>query len=127
MGDIRVDNMSASARALWKMLKNAMDQLVSGECSEEEIDDTIRRLNPDMKGYRCEDDYVTIDEGMKILHFGTNRVGFCKLMRKYGIRNETFNNVKIGYNRNKIIALKHKLDDEIRERKIREMNRNRGQ
>ena len=114
------NGLSASGRALLKMLKGAIDQLVSGECSDEEIDDTIRRLNPDMKGYRCEDDYVTIDEGMKLMHYGTNRAGFCNLMKKYGICNETFKNIKIGYNRKKIIALKHRLDEEYSNRRQRE-------
>ena len=112
--------LSAAGRVLLKMLRNAIDQLVSGECSDEEINDAIRRLHPDMKGYKCEDDYVTIDEGMRILHFGKNRAGFCKLMKKNGIYNETFNNVKIGYNRNRIIALKHKLDEDFRKRKMHE-------
>lgn len=113
-------NLSASGRALLKMLKGVINQLVAGECSDEEIDDTIRRLNPDMKGYKCEDDYVTIDEGMKIMHYGKNRAGFCNLMKKYGINNETFKNVKIGYSRRKIIALKHSLDEEYSNRKMRE-------
>lgn len=111
--------LSASGRALFKMLKGAMEQLVSGECSEEEIDDTIRRLNPDMKGYKCEDDYVTIDEGMRLMRYGKNRSGFCNLMKKHGIHNETFKNLKIGYSRRKIIALKHKLDEEYQERIFR--------
>lgn len=118
--------LSASGRALLRILKSAIDQLVSGQCSDEEIDDTICRLNPCMKGFKCEDDYVTIDEGMRILHFGHNRSGFCNLMKKYGIRNETFRNIKIGYSRQKIIALKHRLDEEYQERRIHEARKGKG-
>ena len=117
MEDDRINRLSPSGRALWKALRSAMEQLVSGECSEDEIADTMSRLSPDSNGFKREDDYVTIDEGMRILHFGRNRAGFCNLMKKYGIPNETFNNVKIGYNRHRLVALKHRLDEECRMRK----------
>lgn len=117
MEDERVERLSPSGRALWKALRSAMEQLVSGECSEDEIADTMTRLSPESNGFKREDDYVTIDEGMRILHFGRNRAGFCNLMKKYGIPNETFNNVKIGYNRHRLVALKHRLDEECRRRK----------
>lgn len=125
MEDDRINRLSPSGRALWKALRSAMEQLVSGECSEDEIADTMSRLSPDSNGFKREDDYVTIDEGMRILHFGRNRAGFCNLMKKYGIPNETFNNVKIGYNRHRLVALKHRLDDECRMRKEREELRRR--
>lgn len=125
MDDDRINRLSPSGRDLWKALRSAMEQLVSGECSEDEIADTMSRLSPDSNGFKREDDYVTIDEGMRILHFGRNRAGFCNLMKKYGIPNETFNNVKIGYNRHRLVALKHRLDEECRMRKEREELRRR--
>ena len=125
MEDERVERLSPSGRALWKALRGAMEQLLSGGCSEDEIADTMSRLSPESNGFKREDDYVTIDEGMRILHFGRNRAGFCNLMKKYGIPNETFNNVKIGYNRHRLVALKHRLDDECRMRKEREELRRR--
>lgn len=125
MEDDRINRLSPSGRALWKTLRSAMEQLVSGECSEDEIADTMSRLSPDSNGFKREDDYVTIDEGMRIMHFGRNRAGFCNLMKKYGIPNETFNNIKIGYNRHRLVALKHRLDDECRMRKEREELRRR--
>lgn len=125
MEDERVSRLSPAGRALWRLLRAAMEQLLAGECSEDEIADTASRLSPESHGLKREDDYVTIDEGMRILHFGHNRVGFCNLMKKYGIPNETFNNVKIGYNRHRLVALKHRLDDECRMRKEREELRRR--
>lgn len=114
MEDERVSRLSPAGRALWRLLRAAMEQLLAGECSEEEIADTASRLSPESHGLKREDDYVTIDEGMRILHFGHNRVGFCNLMKKHGIVNETFNNVKIGYNRHRIVALKNSLKYECR-------------
>lgn len=119
MEDERFKNLPPSGRALVKTLLDIVEQILSGRCDEEEIEDVSRRVNPDMKGYKCEDDYVTIDEGMRIMHYNRNRNGFCNLMKKYGIPNETFNNIKIGYNRNRLIALKHKLDEDCARRKHR--------
>lgn len=119
MEDERFKNLPPSGRALVKTLLDIVEQILSGRCDEEEIEEVSRRVNPDMKGYKCEDDYVTIDEGMRIMHYNRNRNGFCNLMKKYGIPNETFNNIKIGYNRNRLIALKHKLDEDCSRRKHR--------
>ena len=120
MEDERFKNLPPSGRALVKTLLDIVEQILSGRCDEEEIEEVSRRVNPDMKGYKCEDDYVTIDEGMRIMHYNRNRNGFCNLMKKYGIPNETFNNIKIGYNRNRLVDLKHKLDEDFRKRKMRE-------
>lgn len=119
MEDERFKNLPPSGRALVKTLLDIVEQILSGRCDEEEIEEVSRRVNPDMKGYKCEDDYVTIDEGMRIMHYNRNRNGFCNLMKKYGIPNETFNNIKIGYNRNRLIVLKHKLDEDCARRKHR--------
>lgn len=119
MEDERFKSLPPSGRALVKTLLDIVEQILSGRCDEEEIEEVSRRVNPDMKGYKCEDDYVTIDEGMRIMHYNRNRNGFCNLMKKYGIPNETFNNIKIGYNRNRLIALKHKLDEDCARRKHR--------
>lgn len=120
MEDERFKNLPPSGRALVKTLLDIVEQILSGRCDEEKIENVSRRVNPDMKGYKCEDDYVTIDEGMRIMHYNRNRNGFCNLMKKYGIPNETFNNIKIGYNRNRLVDLKHKLDEDFRKRKMRE-------
>ena len=110
MEDERVSRLSPSGRALLRLLTGIIEQLLSGECSEDDICDTMSRFSPDRNGFKREDDYVTVDEGMRILHMGKNRNTFCELMRKNGIRNETFNKVKIGYNRHKIEALKHRME-----------------
>lgn len=113
------DKMNAlppSMRASCKLLANAIEQIISGQCTEEEITETMAALNPETKGYKREEDYVTIDKGMKMLGMGQNRTAFCNLMRKNGIVNEKFNTVPIGYNRQKILALKHKTEDEYQMR-----------
>ena len=53
---------------------------------------------------------------MKMLGLGQNRVRFCALMRENGIVNEKFNTVPIGYNRRKILALKHREEESYQKR-----------
>lgn len=114
--DERIKDLPPSFRACCRMLANAIEQILSGECTEDEIADVITSLNPEARGYKREDDYVTIDRGMKMLGMGQNRVRFCALMRENGIVNEKFNTVPIGYNRRKILALKHKDEDSYQKR-----------
>lgn len=64
-------------------------------------------------------DYVTYDGAMKILCMGNNRAGFKKLMDKYGIKNQNFNNHKIGFKRSDILAVKDKLKEERQKKNLK--------
>lgn len=114
-----IDEQPPIIRAAYRMLKSATRQLLYGECSEDEIAETLSTISKMESGYKREDDYVTIDEGMRILGFGQNRVGFCNLMKQHGIVNEKFNNVKIGYNKHKILALKSQMNDDYQKRRAK--------
>lgn len=106
-------------RTAYRMLKSAMEDIVSGRCDEDEIAETMAAISKMESSYKREDDYATIDEGMRILGFGQNRMGFCNLMKQNGIVNEKFNNMKIGYNKRKILALKAKMNDEYQKRRAK--------
>lgn len=119
--------LTPAMRMAYRLLRNAAQELLDGECSEEEVSDALSRIAPSSHGYKREEDYATIDEGLRILGMGQNRVGFCNLMKRYGIVNEKFNSVHIGYNKQKILAVKHKQEElyqkrlaAIRERKRKE-------
>ena len=81
-------------------------QVKTGKCSDEEIADLMVLASSERLGYIREEDYVTADEGMKILGVGKNRAQFFALIKQYGIEANTFNNVEIGYKRNDIIKLR---------------------
>ena len=112
----KIKKLSPIHRVAYKVLKDATNDLLNGECDEQDIADTLTAINPQAKGYKREDDYVTIDKGMKLLGMGQNRVAFCDLMRKNGILNEKFNTIKIGYNRQKILSLKYDKEEEYQAR-----------
>lgn len=112
----KIKKLSPIHRVAYKVLKDAMNDLLNGECDEQDIADTLTTINPQTKGYKREDDYVTIDKGMKILGMGNNRVAFCNLMKKNHILNEKFNTIKIGFNRQKILSLKYDNESDYQER-----------
>lgn len=101
--------LSLKKQYVWKLCKQILRDLKNGECTEEEIDDLIARTEPRSRGYFREEDFVTADEAMKILHLGQNRNRFFDLIKVYKIESQTFNGVKIGYKREEI----HKLGERL--------------
>lgn len=108
----RISALSPFMRLVFDTLTRWITMLIDGKCDEDSISDAASKINASTQGYAHEDNYLTLDKAMKILGFGQNRVGCLNLMRKHGIRNEKFNNVSIGYNRDKVVALKRRLEAE---------------
>lgn len=103
--------LSIKKQYLWKLCKQILRDLKNGECTEEEIEDLIAKTEPRGRGYFREEDFVTADEAMRILHLGQNRNKFFDLIKVYKIESQTFNGVKIGYKKDEIYALGRKLED----------------
>lgn len=101
--------LSLKKQYVWKLCKQILRDLKSGECTEEQIDDLIANTEPRSRGYFREEDFVTADEAMKILRLGQNRNRFFDLIKAYKIQAQTFNGVKIGYRREEIHKLKERL------------------
>ena len=101
--------LSLKKQYAWKLCKQLLRDLKSGECTDEQIDDLISKTEPRSRGYFREEDFVTADEAMKILRLGQNRNKFFELLKVYKIQSQTFNGVKIGYRREEIHKLGEKL------------------
>ena len=101
--------LSLKKQYAWKLCKQLLRDLKSGECTDEQIDDLISKTEPRSRGYFREEDFVTADEAMKILRLGHNRNRFFDLIKVYKIQAQTFNGVKIGYQREEI----HKLGERL--------------
>lgn len=101
--------LSLKKQYAWKLCKQLLRGLKSGECTDEQIDDLISKTEPRSRGYFREEDFVTADEAMKILRLGQNRNKFFDLLKVYKIESQTFNGVKIGYRREEI----HKLGERL--------------
>lgn len=118
----RISELPPLFRIVLDTLMRWIRQLIYGECDEGTITDMAGKINASTQGYVHEDNQVTLDQAMKILGFGQNRVGCVNLLKKHGIINETINNVHIGYNRDKVIALKNKLREDYEKRKVKKDN-----
>lgn len=101
--------LSLKKQYVWKFCKQILRDLKSGECTEEEIEDLIAKTEPRSRGYFREEDFVTADEALRILHLGQNRNKLFSLLKVYKIESQTFNGVKIGYKKEEIHKLKERL------------------
>lgn len=94
------------------LLRQAIKDIKSGECSDEDIAAALVTFNPETRGYIKEDEFVNYDEACKLLGIGWNRNRLNNLCKKYGVRNHTFNNAHIGFRKREIIALRAVVDKE---------------
>ena len=93
--------------------------IFSAGCNEDELAGALNTIDKMNSEYVNPKDYVTYDGAMKILCMGNNRAGFKKLMDKYGIKNQSFNNHKIGFKRSDILAVKDKLKEERQKKNLK--------
>ena len=63
------------------LLDNIRQQLIDGECDEADIQCAMTKFHPEKNGYFKQEDFVTADKAMKILHLGCNRVKFFELTK----------------------------------------------
>lgn len=101
--------LSLKKQYVWKLCKQILRDLKSGECTDEQIDDLIATTEPRSRGYFREEDFVNAEGAMKILRLGQNRNRFFDMIKVYKIQSQTFNGVKIGYKKEEIYKLKEKI------------------
>lgn len=102
------------------MLDNIRQQLINEECDEEDIQDAMTKFHPEKNGYFKQEDFVTADAAMKMLHLGYNRVKFFELTKEYGIENHKISNQNVGFLRKDIERLACILHEEVKDRELKE-------
>lgn len=106
------------------MLDNIRQQLINGECDEEDIQDAMTKFHPSANdNFINKDDYINADKAMDILHLGCNRAKFFEIIKEYGVESQKLNNMPIGYKKTEIMAIAKDLQDEIKEREKKEKKR----
>lgn len=123
MSDVSISPLKRVALSLIDKLK---EQVIS-DCDEAEVLSAMAKFNPENNGYFKQEDFVTADKAMKILHLGTNRNKFFQLTKEYGIENHKISNQNVGFLRKDIEQLARILDDEVKEREFKENRKNKGQ
>lgn len=94
------------------VLKNAIKDILNGECSEEEITDIISKVNPERHGLIDPNHYIGYDKAMKEMPFGYDRNKLNALAKKYGIENKRVNNMPIGFDKREIELLAKRIKEE---------------
>lgn len=101
-------------------LVDCIDDIINGKCDEQLIVNTMSTLENNANSRYGKDDLMNYDKAGEALGFGsTNRTGLKKLLDKNGIHEVVINNMKVGFRRDEIMALKDKLDKEIRLRELK--------
>lgn len=123
MSEEKLSPIKRTALALLDSLKKQ----VMTDCSEEEIVKSMAKFHPETNGYFKQDDFVTADKAMRMLHLGQNRNKFFQLTKEYGIENHKISNQNVGFLRKDIEQLCEVLQDEVEERKFKQNKKTKGQ
>lgn len=123
---INYDGLSMVKKIALDLLDNIRTRILSDDCSDEMITEALTTFHPERHKYFKQDDFVTADGAMKILHLGTNRTKFFELTKEYGIENHKISNQNVGFLRKDIERLADILSDEVKEREKKEKKK-RGQ
>lgn len=100
--------ISPIKRVAISLLDKVKEQIIT-DCDDTEVINSLQRFHPENNGFFKEDDYITADVAMKILHLGYNRNKFFALVKEHNIINHKINNQHIGFKRSEIEALKDKI------------------
>lgn len=102
-------------------LMGVINTIINGDCNEEAVLSTMGTLNQNAQGKYSDDDLLTYDKACKILGFSvTNRIGLKRLLDKNGIKQVIIHNQPCGFRRDEIIALRDKIDKEVKERELKQ-------
>lgn len=120
----KIDKLPIVLKTIVNNMFDAIDNIINGKCDEETLTSTASTLNNNAKGRICNEDILNYDKAGKILGFGcTNRVGLKRLLDAHGIKQRTINNMKCGFLRSDILALKDKLIDDVNKREYGDCKR----
>lgn len=104
---------------------NLLNTLIDGGCDENTVVSTMGTLNQNAQGRYSDDDLLNYDKACKILGFSvTNRVGLKRLLDKNGIKQVIIHNTPCGFRRDEIMALRDKLNEEVKKRELKQKNKN---
>lgn len=104
---------------------NLLNTLINGGCDESTVVSTMGTLNQNAQGRYSDNDLVNYDNACKILGFSvTNRIGLERLLDKNGIKQVKIHNMPCGFRRDEILALRDKINEEVRQREIKQKHKN---
>lgn len=107
----KIDKLPIVLKMAVNYLLDMVDKIINGECNEDTVASTIATLNNNASRRVCKDDVLNYDKAGEILGFGATN--------KYGIKQVVINNQRCGFLRSDIMALRDKLNEDIRKREAK--------
>jgi hypothetical protein len=89
-------------------LVNALDNILNGECDEGEIASVLTTMVNNTSQSYSKEDLVNYDKAGDILGI-RNRANLQSVLKEHNIEQVVMNNRKVGFPRNKVIALRDEL------------------
>lgn len=118
---INYNELSMIKRMAVEFLDNLKSKVISPECKEEEIMETMAKYHPSVnKDYFNPNDYCNYDEACKILKLSSNRAKLRSLCDDYGIECVYVKNRPLGFPKKDIERLAELLQEEVKEREKKE-------
>lgn len=115
-----VEKLPFVMRYIVDTLLDCIYNIMHGNCTEEEVISTVSTLNNNANSRYSNGDLLNYDKAGEMLGFGcTNRVGLKKLLDKNGIKEVIINNMKCGFRRSEVMALRDRLNEEIKKRELK--------
>lgn len=115
-----VSKLSGLKKILFDTVFSRLLDILSEDCSENDVAQAINSIEKVNSEYVREDDFLNYDAGLKLLGYSNNRVAFSNLMKKHGIKKQVFRNQKVGFKKSEILALKSELEAEQKAKKAKE-------
>ncbi len=112
-----VSKLSGLKKILFDTVFSRLLDILSEDCSENDVAQAINSIEKVNSEYVREDDFLNYDGAMRLLGYSSNRVGFSNLMKKHGIKQQVFRNQKVGFKKSEILALKSELEAEQKAKK----------
>lgn len=102
--------LSPLMKSALKVVDTIREQIVNGECDEENVAKSMTKLHPASdKDYINPKDYCKGEKAMEMLHLGRNTVKFFQLLKQYKVECVKINNKSIGYRIKDIERIKEDL------------------
>lgn len=115
-----VSKLSGLKKILFDTVFSRLLDILSEDCSENDVAQAINSIEKVNSEYVREDDFLNYDGAMRLLGYSSNRVGFSNLMKKHNIKQQVFRNQKVGFKKSEILALKSELEAEQKAKKAKE-------
>lgn len=115
-----VEKLSGLKKFLFETLFSRLLNILSEDCSKNDVAQAINGLEKVNSEYVREDDFLNYDGAMRLLNYSSNRVGFSNLMKKHNIKQQVFRNQKVGFKKSEILALKSELEAEQKAKRAKE-------